>query len=31
MPAQNGPTTYQFVSRTWGPYGTRYTVFAACS
>jgi hypothetical protein len=31
VPAQNGPTTYQFVSRTWGPNGTHYTVFAACS
>jgi hypothetical protein len=31
VPATNGTTTYQFVSRTWGPNGTHYTVFAACS
>ena len=31
VPAANGPTTYQFVSRTWGPNGTHYTVFASCS
>ena len=31
VPATNGPTTYQFVSRTWGPNGTHYTVFASCS
>jgi len=27
----NGPTTYQFVSKTWGPNGSKYTVFASCS
>ena len=31
VPAANGPTTYQFVSRTWGPSGSKYNVFAACS
>src|SRR5438128_10158084 len=31
VPAATGPTTYQFVSRTRGPNGTHYTVFAACS
>jgi len=31
VPAPNGPTTYQFVSRTWGPNGSKYTVFASCS
>jgi hypothetical protein len=31
VPATNGPTTYQFVSRTWGPNGTHYTVFVTCS
>jgi hypothetical protein len=31
VPAANGATTYQFVSRTWGPNGTHYTVFAGCS
>jgi hypothetical protein len=31
VPGQNGPTTYQLVSRTRGPNGTHYTVFAACS
>jgi len=30
VPAQNGPTTYQFVSETWGPNGSKYTVFASC-
>ncbi len=30
VPAANGPTTYQFVSRTSGPNGTKYTVFASC-
>jgi hypothetical protein len=30
VPAPDGPTTYQFVSRTWGPDGSKYTVFAAC-
>jgi len=31
VPAANGPTSYQFVSRTWGPNGSHYTVFATCS
>ena len=31
VPAANGPTTYQFVSRTWGNDGSHYTVFASCS
>lgn len=31
VPAPNGPATYQFVSRTWGPNGSKYTVFAGCS
>ena len=31
VPAASGPTTYQFTSRTWGPGGTRYTVFASCA
>jgi hypothetical protein len=31
VPAQNGPTTYQFASRTWGPDGTKYNVFSSCS
>src|SRR5438105_2181659 len=30
VPAQNGPTTYQFVSKTWGPNGSKYNVFASC-
>ena len=25
------PTTYQFVSKTWGPDGSKYTVFASCT
>lgn len=28
--APNGPTTYEFVSRTWGPNGSKYDVFASC-
>ena len=31
VPAPDGATTYEFVSRTWGPNGTRYAVFASCS
>jgi hypothetical protein len=31
VPAPNGPTTYEFASRTWGPDGSKYTVFASCS
>lgn len=30
VPAASSPTKYEFVSRTWGPGGSRYTVFAAC-
>jgi len=30
VPAPNGPTTYQFVSKTWGPDGSKYTVFTSC-
>jgi hypothetical protein len=30
VPAANGPTTYQFVSRTSGPNGSKYTVFLSC-
>jgi hypothetical protein len=29
--APNGSTTYEFVSKTWGPNGSKYTVFANCS
>jgi len=31
VPAATTPATYEFVSRTSGPGGSRYTVFAACS
>lgn len=31
VPPASGPTTYQFVSKTWGPSGSKYTVFASCS
>jgi hypothetical protein len=31
VPAPNGPTTYQFVSQTWGPNGSKYSVYASCS
>jgi len=31
VPAPSGPTTYEFASRTWGPHGTKYAVFASCS
>jgi hypothetical protein len=31
VPAPDGPTTYEFASRTWGPDGSKYTVFASCS
>ena len=27
----NGATVYSFVSRTWGPDGSKYTVYASCS
>jgi hypothetical protein len=30
VPATSTPTTYQFVSRTSGPGGSHYTVFASC-
>lgn len=29
--APNGPTTYEFVSRTYGPNGSKYDVFQSCS
>ncbi len=31
VPDRTGPTTYEFVSRTWGKNGSKYTVFASCS
>jgi hypothetical protein len=31
VPTPIGPTTYQFVSRTSGPNGTKYTISASCS
>jgi hypothetical protein len=31
VPAATGSTTYEFVSRTSGPSGSKYTVFASCS
>ena len=31
VPERSGPTTYEFVSRTYGPSGSKYTVYAACS
>lgn len=31
VPEASGPTTYEFVSRTSGPNGSKYTVFATCS
>lgn len=31
VPERHGPTTYEFASRTWGPNGTKYTVFSSCS
>jgi hypothetical protein len=30
VPAPNGSPNYQFVSRTWGPNGSKYDVFASC-
>jgi hypothetical protein len=30
VPPQDGPATYEFVSRTWGPNGSKYSVFASC-
>jgi hypothetical protein len=31
VPAPTGPTKYEFVSRTYGPNGTKYRVFQSCS
>jgi len=31
VPAPTSPTSYQFVSKTWGKDGSHYTTFAACS
>lgn len=31
VPERSGPTTYEFVSRTYGPSGTKYDVFSTCS
>ena len=31
VPARSGTTTYEFASKTWGPGGTKYTVFASCT
>jgi hypothetical protein len=31
VPDRDGPTTYQFASRTWGAGGSKYTVFSSCS
>jgi hypothetical protein len=31
VPAPAGPATYEFASRTWGPNGTHYSVFASCT
>ncbi len=31
VPDRDGPTTYEFASRTWGPNGTKYTVFSTCT
>lgn len=31
VPQRTSPTTYEFVSRTWGKDGSQYTVFASCS
>ena len=31
VPARAGATTYEFASRTWGPNGSRYNVFARCT
>ena len=31
VPARSGETKYEFASRTWGPNGAKYTVFASCS
>lgn len=31
VPARSGPTTYEFVSRTYGRDGSKYTVFSTCT
>lgn len=31
VPDRSGPTTYEFVGRTFGPNGTKYTVYSTCS
>lgn len=31
VPARTGPTTYEFVSRTHGPNGSKYDVYSRCS
>jgi hypothetical protein len=31
VPAPNGTATYEFVSRTYGPDGSKYSVFQGCS
>jgi hypothetical protein len=31
VPAPSGPTSYAFVSRTYGPDGSKYNVFQTCS
>jgi hypothetical protein len=31
VPSPKGTATYQFISRTWGPSGSKYTVFSSCS
>jgi hypothetical protein len=31
VPAASGATSYRFVSRTWGPHGSKYEVFASCA
>jgi hypothetical protein len=31
VPDRSGRTTYEFASRTWGPNGSHYDVFASCS
>ena len=31
VPERSGPTTYEFVSRTYGNDGSKYTVYSSCS
>lgn len=31
VPERSGPTTYEFVSRTYGPNGSKYTVYSSCT